>query len=149
MGAAQLVWGDHVDKPIERILVVDDEESNRSLLSLVLQGVGYEVVQAEDGRSALLYAQENLSCAFVDMHLPDMQGTAVVQALRHANPDLFIITATMDDDPQTIHDAYDAGCDMFLVKPFDIAKLPQLVKQSQRGQHWIVDRLGMRVFRKS
>ena len=129
-----------------KILVVDDEESNRTLLGLVLERAGYEVLLAEDGRSALNLIQQPISHAFVDMHLPDIQGTAVVQAIRQAHPQAFIVIATMDDNRDTITAAYAADADMFLVKPYDIPKLVELLPQAQRGQRWIMDRLGLRLY---
>jgi CheY-like chemotaxis protein len=129
-----------------KILVVDDEESNRTLLGLVLERAGYQVLLAENGRAALNLIQEAISHAFVDMHLPDMRGTAVVQAIRQTHPPAFIVIATMDDNRDTITAAYAADADMFLVKPYDIAKLVKLVPQAQRGKQWIMDRLGLRVY---
>jgi CheY-like chemotaxis protein len=133
-----------------RILVVDDEESNRTLLGLILERAGYEVVLAADGRSALdLTVQQSISHAFVDVHLPDMRGTTVVQAIRQAHPQAFIVIATMDDNRDTITAAYAADADMFLVKPYNIAKLVNLVPQAARGQRWIMDRLGLRTHHSS
>ena len=129
-----------------KILVVDDDESNRSLLGLVLERAGYDVLLADNGRSALNFNEEPISHAFIDMHLPDMPGTAVVQAIRQAHPQAFVVIATMDDNRDTIAAAYAAEADMFLVKPYDIAKLVQLLPRTQRGQRWIMDRLGLRVY---
>jgi two-component system response regulator PilR (NtrC family) len=129
-----------------KILVVDDDESNRTLLGLVLEREGYDVLLAVDGRTALDLNQETISHAFVDMHLPDMRGTAVVQAICQAHPHAFIVIATMDDNRDTIAAAYAADADMFLVKPYDIAKLVQLIPEAQRGQQWILDRLGLRLY---
>ena len=129
-----------------KILVVDDEESNLTLLGLVLERAGYQVLLAENGRSALDLCQEAISHAFVDMHLPDIPGTAVVRAVRQAHSAAFIVIATMDDNRDTIAAAYAADADMFLVKPYDIAKLVELLPQAQRGQQWIMDRLGLRLY---
>lgn len=129
-----------------KILVVDDDESNRSLLGILLQRAGYEVILVADGQAALAVADKTFDLAFIDMHLPDIAGTAVIKALRQVDPSMFIVTATMDDEPAMIRAAYEAGCDMFLVKPFDAMELATIVKQAQRGKRWIVDRLGLREY---
>ena len=130
-----------------KILVVDDDESNLSLLELLLGRAGYEVTLANKGYMAIEAVDESFTVAFIDMHLPDMEGTQVIAALRQAHSSLFIVAATMDDSLPTIKSAYKAGCDMFLVKPYDIASLLPLVENAERGKCWIVDRLGMREYR--
>jgi CheY-like chemotaxis protein len=130
-----------------KILIVDDDESNLSLLELLLGRAGYEVIQAGNGQTAIEAVDGSFTIAFIDMHLPDMDGTDVITAVRQAYPSLFIVAATMDDGLTTIKSAYKAGCDMFLVKPYDIASLIPLVENAERGKYWIVDRLGMREYR--
>ncbi len=133
---------------LRKILVVDDDESNLSLLDILFRRAGYDVVQAIDGKTAVSLADETIPFAFVDIHLPDMPGTAVIRHLRQAAPEIIIIVATMDDDPQTVRAAFRAGCDLFLVKPYDVKNVIQLVEQSRRGQQLIFDRLGRRVYGK-
>lgn len=132
--------------PPRKILVIDDDESNLSLLNILFRRAGYEVVPATDGTTAVSLADPTIHVAFVDMHLPDMSGTAVIRHLRQTMPEIIITVATMDDDPQTVKAAFQAGCDLFLVKPYDVKQIIQLVEQTQRGQRLIFDRLGKRVY---
>ncbi|MBE2201533.1 MAG: response regulator [Anaerolinea sp.] len=130
----------------QTILVVDDDESNRGVLYALLSQAGYDVHLAVDGASGIAVAGAGFAVAFVDIHLPDMWGTEVIKVVREASSDTFIIAATIDDIPDTIHAAYQAGCDMFLVKPYDVTRIIQLVQEARRGQRWIMDRFGLREY---
>lgn len=128
------------------ILVVDDDESNLSLLDIVFRNAGYDVLLATEGKTAVSVARSHIAIAFVDIHLPDMPGVEVVTILRQANSQTLIVVATMDDDPKTIKAAFAAGCDVFLVKPYDVMQLLTLARQVQRGPRLIFDRLGQREY---
>jgi CheY-like chemotaxis protein len=137
---------------IRKALVVDDNDGNRDVLGVLLTQLGYQVYSATDGQAGIAAADlpaqtgSAFALAFVDMRLPDVFGAEVIAAVRRAGSDTFIIAATMDDDPKTMHAAYDAGCDMFLVKPYDIEQVMQIVRQAQRGRHWIADQFGLREY---
>jgi len=132
---------------IRQALVIDDDEGNRGVLRVLLTRAGYQVVSATDGQTGLAHlSTQSFTLAFVDMRLPDMFGAQVVSAIRQAAPDAFIIAATMDDDPATMHAAFDAGCDMFLVKPYDVPQITQIIHTAQRGQRWLADRMGVRKY---
>ena len=131
---------------VAKILIVDDDVSNRGLLEILLKQAGYEVILAEQGKPALHLIDNTFTLAFIDMHLPDMSGTLVIESLRSVSSKTFIIAATMDDNPDTIKSAYAAGSDMFLVKPYDVTQLVEMVQGARRGKRWIVDRLGIREY---
>ena len=130
----------------EKILIVDDDVSNLDLLDLVLGQAGYEVVAASEGEKGLELIDENFKIAFIDMHIPGIDGIDIIRDLRQRYPNLFISAATMDDSSRTIKLAFEAGADMFLVKPYSIATIAELVRNAERGQLWLVDRLGMREY---
>ena len=129
------------------ILVVDDDDSNRGVLSALLTQAGYELHLAADGQSGMdAVADTAFDVAFLDIHLPDISGLHVIEAVRQVSDKTFIVAATIDDNPDTIHRAYAAGCDMFLVKPYNVSELIPLVQQADRGKRWIVDRFGKREY---
>jgi len=67
------------------ILVIEDEEAMRLLLTEYLEYLGYRILAAPDGGSALrLASQETISLALVDINLPDMSGVEVMRSLRGA-----------------------------------------------------------------
>src|SRR5581483_6801486 len=72
-----------VDRRPPRILVVDDERSMRELLAIVLRREGYEVLLAENGRSAVdLLAQEPVDLLISDIKMPDLSGVDVLRAAK-------------------------------------------------------------------
>ena len=65
------------------ILTVDDTATMRQMISFTLHSVGYEVLQASDGREALTLAQgRKLDMVIADVNMPNMDGIALVKALR-------------------------------------------------------------------
>ncbi len=80
---------------MRRILVVDDEESTRDLLSLTLQSDGYEVLCAEDGFCALgLCHTHPPDIVLTDIKMPGMDGIELLRRLKHINPDMEVIMIT-------------------------------------------------------
>lgn len=109
-----------------KILLVEDNELNRDMLSRRLWRRGYEVVMALDGAQALsLAASAGPALILMDMSLPIMDGWEATRRLK-AIPDLrsipvIALTAhAMEGDRQR---ALDAGCDDFDTKPIDLERL--------------------------
>jgi PAS domain S-box-containing protein len=104
-----------------RVLVVDDNPSNRELTSEVLAMLGAEVMMAADGREALaLLALAPVDVALIDLHLPDMDGFAVLAELRATpgpNQDIPALAFTAADAAN--HDP--SGFDGVVGKPFTIS----------------------------
>lgn len=133
-----------------RVLVLDDDEANRILLEVALKTQGFLCEGARTGAEALEKArQTRFDIALIDVNLPDMNGLEVACRLRDADPSIVIISATIDDDDATIRRAKATGCDVFMVKPFDLDVLlhflttldPIQVRRSERLQ--IVDNTGV------
>lgn len=109
-----------------KILLVEDNELNRDMLSRRLLRRGYEVVMALDGSNALSVAESTRpALILMDMSLPVMDGWEATRRLK-ANPDLreipvIALTAhAMEGDRQR---ALDAGCDDFDTKPIELERL--------------------------
>jgi two-component system cell cycle response regulator DivK len=111
---------------MKRILIVEDNELNRDVLSRRLAASGYEVLVAEDGLQGLALAKARQpDLILMDLGLPDIDGWECVRRLR-ANP----ATRTVPVVALTAHamrgdreKALDAGCDEFDTKPIDFANL--------------------------
>ena len=104
--------------PKARILVVDDEPDIRDLLRLLLEGQGYAVTQAENGRRAVeLAGVQSFDLIILDIMMPEMDGVAACQALRRFStaPVLFLTAKTQLGDKV---EAYASGGDDYLPKPF-------------------------------
>jgi len=109
-----------------RVLLVEDNEMNRDMLSRRLARKGFEVLLAADGEEALEVTwRERPDLVLMDMNLPVKDGWTTVRAIREDPQlrDIPVIALTahaMSDDRQK---ALDAGCDDYETKPLDFARL--------------------------
>jgi two-component system KDP operon response regulator KdpE len=112
--------------------VVDDEPQIRRALSLHLGVRGYEVFEADTGERAIqVAATEHPDVVLLDLGLPGMDGTLVIQALRGWT-DMPIIVLSVRDDERSKVQALDAGADDYVTKPFGMAELLARVRAVQR-----------------
>lgn len=110
--------------PRMRILVVEDGEENRELLTLVLREAGAEVDTAEDGLRGVQKAQESpYDAILMDMQMPNMDGYEATRLLRHQGLTLPIIALTAHAMKGDDRKCFDAGCSGFLTKPINIDSL--------------------------
>lgn len=105
-----------------RILIADDNASDRMLLSRIISKQGHDVVEAENGKQAIdLYNSERPDIVLMDVLMPEMNGKEAAQAIKEiAGEDLVpIIFLTSLVDAQSLADCLDAGGDDFLTKPYN------------------------------
>jgi two-component system response regulator PilR (NtrC family) len=113
-----------------RILVVDDERSMRELLAIVLRREGYEVVLAENGRSAIeALERESVDLLISDIKMPDMSGVEVLRAAKQVDQDILGIMITAFASTETAVEAMRLGACDYLSKPFDIDLLKMKVRE--------------------
>lgn len=110
---------------IRNILIVDDSPMIHNLLKKMLRENGYEVCgDAKNGEEALLlFEQGNPDLVFMDVTMPVMDGITAAKTLKKKHPDARIIMLTAMGDEEIIHQASEAGIDIFLKKPFDDYKI--------------------------
>jgi two-component system KDP operon response regulator KdpE len=106
-----------------RVLVVDDEPGLRRALAINLRARDYEVVQAEDGRSALAAAsREPPDAVILDLGLPDVDGVEVVEGLRAwTDVPIIVLSARTEERDKVV--ALDIGADDYVTKPFGMDEL--------------------------
>ena len=121
-----------------RILVVDDNASNRDLLTRRLQRQGHTVFQAEDGTIALdMVEKEPLDLILLDLMMPGISGYDVL-ALLKANPrhrEIPVIMISALSELDSIVRCIEAGADDYLAKPFDPTLLRARVGSSLEKKH--------------
>ena len=106
------------------ILVVDDEESQRKSLSLILKKKGYPVESAGNGAEALEKAAgRTISVALLDIKLPDTDGVDLIAPLKLLNPDMGIIMFTGFASVENTVRSMNAGASGYLVKPVNFEEL--------------------------
>ncbi len=107
-----------------KLLLVEDNEMNRDMLSRRLERKGYTVVCAEDGQQAIdLAASERPALILMDMSLPVVDGWEATKRIKAQAPVIPIIALTahaMDGDERK---ARDAGCDDYDTKPIQFERL--------------------------
>ncbi len=103
-------------------MVVDDSRAARSILGRILRGLGYEVVEASDGRAAIerLASEPGLDFALVDWNMPEMNGVEFVRRVRAdpARAGLRLLMVTTEIEPDHIEQALAAGANEYIMKPF-------------------------------
>jgi CheY-like chemotaxis protein len=110
--------------PAARILVVDDGEANRELLSVVLRRAGADVVTGENGRVAVELAKsQEFDAIVMDMQMPGMDGFTAARTLRELGTTKPIIALTADALDGSEQKCRAAGCSDFLTKPIDMDSL--------------------------
>ncbi len=118
-----------------RILIVDDNETNRDILDARLKTQGYELLQAADGEEALAAARQHLpDLILLDVMMPKIDGIEVCRQLKSdANlPFMPIILVTAKADSRDVVAGLDAGADEYLTKPIDQAALVARVRSVLR-----------------
>src|SRR5260221_3845827 len=117
------------------ILIVDDEQSHRQLLTLVFEEQGNSIRTAMNGRQALdLLAAEPADVIISDVKMPDMDGIEMLRAVRETLPDLGVILMTAFASVETAREAFKLGADDFIQKPFDVEELKLIVKKTLEKQ---------------
>jgi two-component system, OmpR family, KDP operon response regulator KdpE len=129
-----------------RVLVIDDEVQIRRLLRVTLEGGGFDVSEAENGRLGLTEAAALHPDGIVlDLGLPDMDGKEVLQRLREWSQVPVLVLTVRDSEQETIA-ALDLGADDYLTKPFRgrelLARLRALLRRAQPANEDTVVRFG-------
>jgi CheY-like chemotaxis protein len=114
-----------------KILLVEDNEMNRDMLSRRLQRKGYSVVTAEDGEKGLLLARSEMpDLILMDISLPLMGGWEVTRLLKadDATRHIPIIALTAHAWVTDREKAIQAGCDDYDTKPVEFARLSEKIE---------------------
>ena len=103
-------------------LVVDDSRVVRKVARRILEGQGFDVIEAEDGQQALESCRCQLpGCVLLDWNMPVMNGLEFLQALRREfgpdNPP--VVFCTTENDIERIEQAIVNGAQEYIMKPFD------------------------------
>lgn len=119
-----------MNKPL--ILVVEDDNSVKNLITITLNAHGYRYLTAPNGATAIMEtASHNPDIILLDLGLPDMDGVEVIQRIRTwSNLPIIVISARSEDTDKI--NALDAGADDYLTKPFSVEELLARLRATQR-----------------
>jgi two-component system response regulator PilR (NtrC family) len=113
-----------------RILVVDDERSMREMLAILLKREGYEVLLAENGKSAVaMLEREPVDILISDIKMPDISGVEVLRAAKRIDKDILGIMITAFASTESAVEAMRLGACDYLTKPFDLDVLRMKVRE--------------------
>jgi two-component system chemotaxis response regulator CheY len=117
------------------ILIVDDSESIREIVSFTLENEGYKVLVAEDGQDAMKFLDKGpIDLILTDLHMPVMNGIEFIKAVRN-NPEFKsvpILFLTTESQTAKKMEAKEAGATGWIIKPFVPAKLIEAISKVMR-----------------
>lgn len=112
----------------KKILVVEDEVKILEVVTSLLKSRGYQVIQAVDGKAALLlFEQENISLVLLDLMLPDISGEEVCRKIRGKSR-VPIIMLTAKAEEEHLLNGLHIGADDYITKPFSLRELAARVE---------------------
>jgi CheY-like chemotaxis protein len=118
------------------VLVVDDEPSVRSLLKNMLERLGLQVIEAEDGRVATEIFRDRadeIDAVLLDLTMPRMDGAETFRALRQMRPDARVVLMSGYDELRSMESIGATGLAGFLRKPFGINDVALRVRSALEG----------------
>lgn len=119
-----------------RILVVDDEESIREFLEIMLKKDGYEVTTAEDGLKAKeILAKKSFDMVISDMQMPHVTGIELLKHVKENFPDLVFMMITAFGTTETAVDAMKMGAYDYVTKPFKIDEVRMNIANALRSKN--------------
>ncbi len=126
---------------IGRILVVDDEEPIRNLVSKVLQKIGFEIETAEDGFEALAKIELDVDLVLTDIGMPGLDGYEVIQRMRSQErfKSIPIVVLTAFSTREDRLKALRSGADDFITKPIDNSELQIRIKSLMERRKAVVE----------
>jgi two-component system response regulator PilR (NtrC family) len=123
-----------------RLLVVDDEESIREFLEIMLKKEGYEVTCAEDGAKAKeTLSKKTFDMVISDLQMPNMTGLELLKHVKESYPDLVFMMITAFGTTENAVEAMKMGAYDYLTKPFKIDEVRLNVANALRSQNLEVE----------
>lgn len=113
---------------MQKILIAEDDEAIRDLLKLYLEGEGYQIISAENGRQALEIVQaQRPALAILDIMMPEINGLDLTRHLREKTMMPILILSARDQDHDKIL-GLNIGADDYMTKPFNPLEVVARVK---------------------
>jgi len=127
---------------IKRILVADDEESIRWVLSRALKKQGFSVDLAEDGKQALsMFRSNRYDLAVLDIKMPGLQGLELLKQVQEEFPETLVVIMTAESTMENAVTAMKNGAYDYLTKPFDLDALDAIILKAQKAAE-VSDQIG-------
>jgi DNA-binding NtrC family response regulator len=124
-----------------RILIVDDDEDIRKVLTTILEDEGYTVESVGTAKKAIAKTGKKFyNLALIDIRLPDMEGIELLTRMKDTTPKMRKVIITGYPTLQNAVDAVNRGADAYIIKPFDVKKAlrtikEELIKQQEENRY--------------
>ena len=116
-----------------KILITDDSKLLRKKLRLDLEGLGCEVIEAENGKEAVMMdLQEKPDGVFLDIVMPEVGGLEALQVIREVNPDIPVIMLSSAGTPQKLMETMKLGALDFIQKPYTSEQIKKAVEEIRK-----------------
>src|SRR5580658_8718225 len=126
----------------EKILVVDDEEAIREVVSTLLEAQGYQCTVCSNGRLALeAFRRNSYDLVLSDIVMPEMDGIKLLGELRIDDPDVPVIMVTAMHDISIALEAIRAGAYDYILKPFEKDQLHMSVRRALEHRRLVLENL--------
>lgn len=123
--------------PDGAVLIIDDEEGIRSVLHAILESIGMETMEAEDGKTALALLQQHqgrIVACLLDMNLEDSYGEDLYDKMRAISPNLVVFAMSGIFGPEIEERLGDREIAGLISKPFSTVKLIETVTNGLKGR---------------
>lgn len=122
-----------IENKKRKVLVVDDDDTNRALVGKALEFEGYQVNQAESGAAALKVIQEwQPHLVLLDVNMPGLNGLETLAKLRVRDEYVSVMFVSANSRTEDVIRGLDAGADDYVCKPFDVLELLARVRSQLR-----------------
>ena len=116
-----------------KILITDDSKLLRKKLRLELEGLGCEVIEAENGKEAVMMdLQEKPDGVFLDIVMPEVGVLEALQVIREVNPDIPVIMLSSAGTPQKLMETMKLGALDFIQKPYTSEQIKKAVEEIRK-----------------
>ncbi|MBE0520202.1 response regulator [Candidatus Bathyarchaeota archaeon] len=118
-----------------RILIVDDDENIRKVLTTILEDEGYIVESVGTAKKAIAKTGKKFyNLALIDVRLPDMEGIELLTRMKATTPKMRKIIITGYPTLQNAVEAVNRGADAYIIKPFDMKKALRTIREELTKQ---------------
>ena len=120
----------------DKILVVDDEQSMREFLDIMLKKEGYKVSLASNGDEVMKYIDKDIfDLVLLDIRMPKMDGIAVLKKIKSTSPETVVIMITAYASADTAIKAMKEGAYDYITKPFKVDEIKLIIKNALEKKH--------------
>jgi DNA-binding NtrC family response regulator len=121
----------HTDKPLRKVLLIDDDASLRRVTEYSLQSAGFQVISAADGKQGLAaFRVDHPEVVITDIQMPGLSGYEVLQQIKAERPETLVIVVTAFTSVEKAVEAMKQGAHDYLAKPFSRDELVLVVDKA-------------------